>query len=232
MPVDVEAVAAATSACPSVARLASGGMAEVATYLPGRRVLGVRAREEEVEVHVVGRWEVPVPEVANEVRAAVSPLSGGLPVGVYIDDIDIPPSVLGVEEPPTELPPVTGPGVVSAGSRGVAGAGLPGENLTTGLEPTQTHTVPGEVATPGDPAVEGVRVLPGEAGAPSDPLLEEATPVDPVLPEQGLPLERGTEELVVEDEVPGDVIPGEPAPPPKSRPRKAAPKEDTPGDLG
>ena len=55
-PVDPEAVASAALACPSVAGMSGGAIGEVASYLPGRRVTGVRVKDGEVEVHVVARW--------------------------------------------------------------------------------------------------------------------------------------------------------------------------------
>lgn len=87
---DLEAVAAAALGCPLVADLTGGRFGEVATYLPGRRILGVRQVEGTVEVHVVARWGTPLPEVADVVRAAVTPHAGGVPVAVFIDDIEVP----------------------------------------------------------------------------------------------------------------------------------------------
>jgi hypothetical protein len=87
---DLEAVAAAALGCPSIADLTGGRFGEVATYLPNRRILGVRQHEGTVEVHVVARWDTPLPEVADAVRAAVTPHAGGLPVSVFIEDIEVP----------------------------------------------------------------------------------------------------------------------------------------------
>ncbi len=88
--VDAEAVAERALQSGSVSGLYPGGAVEVATYLPGKKISGVRVREDEVEVHVVARWSLRLPEVADEVRALVTPLAGGLPVSVYIDDVDSP----------------------------------------------------------------------------------------------------------------------------------------------
>lgn len=86
---DAEAVATVVESCPSVARLTAGNLGvEVATYLPGRRVRGVRLDGGTVEVHVAARHGVPLPRVGEDVRAAVAPLVGGAPVSVYIDDLD------------------------------------------------------------------------------------------------------------------------------------------------
>ncbi len=111
--VDVDAVAAATVACPSVTHLVGGAVGEqVATYLPGRRVAGVRVRSDEVEVHVAVRWGVTAAEVAAEVRAAVAPLVGRRAVAVAVDDIG---------DPQGELPAGGGAGgEPSTGDRPIA----------------------------------------------------------------------------------------------------------------
>ena len=93
--VDVDAVAAAVGALPVVSSLSGGRFGEVATYLPGRRVQGVRLREGNVEVHVVARPEAPLPVVGTAVRGAVLPLAGGRAVDVHVDDIDVPLSAGG-----------------------------------------------------------------------------------------------------------------------------------------
>ncbi|PRY14569.1 hypothetical protein [Kineococcus rhizosphaerae] len=71
-------------AVPGVSALHPGVLGEVGTYLPGRRVPGVRVREEvltgpaggagvtPVEVHVVVTAAAPVRETAAAVHAAVS----------------------------------------------------------------------------------------------------------------------------------------------------------------
>ena len=95
-PVDAERVASAVERVPTVARLSAGSTgAEVATYLPGRRVRGVRVGDGTVEVHVVARWPAVLPEVGAAVRAAAAPLVGGRAVEVVIDDLDVP----GLDEP-------------------------------------------------------------------------------------------------------------------------------------
>ena len=107
-PVDAERVAEAVSRVPTVARLSAGSTgAEVATYLPGRRVRGVRVADGTVEVHVVARWPAVLPEVGEAVRSAAAPLVGGRAVEVVIEDLDVP----GLDEPTepvAELPPAGG----------------------------------------------------------------------------------------------------------------------------
>ncbi|WP_034590609.1 hypothetical protein [Hamadaea tsunoensis] len=85
--VDVDAIAAAVRACPGVADLDAGHPAELATYLPGRRVAGVRVADATVEVQVRAQWGRPLPEIAGEVQVAVAPLAGGRRVDVLIADV-------------------------------------------------------------------------------------------------------------------------------------------------
>jgi uncharacterized alkaline shock family protein YloU len=81
-----DAVVAAVRAVPGVARLDGGPHGEIAAYLPGRRVPGVRLRGDRAEVHVVLRWGVPVLAVADAVRDAVRMLTG-TPVDVTVEDV-------------------------------------------------------------------------------------------------------------------------------------------------
>ena len=87
---EADAVAAAVLACAGVARLHAGGVPPVATYLPGRRVEGVRLTGSTIKVAVVARAGVRVPTLATEVRAALVPLARGRAVDVHVADIDIP----------------------------------------------------------------------------------------------------------------------------------------------
>jgi hypothetical protein len=93
--VDVDAIAAVVQALPLVNSLSGGRFGEVATYLPGRRVQGVRVRDGNVEVHVVAGPEAPLPVVGTAVRGAVLPLAGGRAVDVHVDDIEVPVSAGG-----------------------------------------------------------------------------------------------------------------------------------------
>jgi Pyruvate/2-oxoacid:ferredoxin oxidoreductase gamma subunit len=85
-----QAVAAAAAACPGVVRLSSGSAVEIATYLPGRRVHGVRIRGGVVEVHIVAAPDRNLPELAETVRAAVVGVADGRAVDVYVDDLGEP----------------------------------------------------------------------------------------------------------------------------------------------
>ncbi len=88
--VDVDAVVSAVSALPEVVSLAAAGVVPVATYLPGRRVAGVRADDHAVTVAVVGALWHPVADVASAVRRAVAPLAGGRRVDVRLEDVAVP----------------------------------------------------------------------------------------------------------------------------------------------
>lgn len=83
-----DAVAAAVLRCPDVVALSGGRIGEVATYLPGRRVAGVRVGADgALTVHVVGRYGPTVGQIAAQVRAAVVAAVGPVTVDVGVDDL-------------------------------------------------------------------------------------------------------------------------------------------------
>ena len=90
MSIDASAVSAAATGCRSVVALSPGPFGDVATYLPHRRIIGVRVTADQIEVRVVAVWGPPLAQVGEEVRAAVRPAVGALPVEVFIDDIEFP----------------------------------------------------------------------------------------------------------------------------------------------
>ncbi len=100
----------AVTGCPSVAGLTQIPGAPVATYLRGRTVSGVAVRAHEVEVCVVARFGVPLPEVAAEIRQAVAPLVPDRVVDVVIADITAPEA--GAE---AALAPASAPALSVAG---------------------------------------------------------------------------------------------------------------------
>lgn len=79
-------VADAVLAVPGVVGLHPGQFGDVATYLPGRRVSGVRVLDDHSEVHVVVAEGMPVLAVADAVRSTVVALTGK-PVDVTVADI-------------------------------------------------------------------------------------------------------------------------------------------------
>ena len=131
-PVDVDAVVATVAACPSVAHLAQGGPGEqVATFLPGRRVGGVRVTDETLEVHIATRWDVPIPMAAAEVRSALAGLSGGRSITIAVDDVDDPQAALPASTPDGPSPDVErGTGdLLAASSSGTTGTSAPATPL-------------------------------------------------------------------------------------------------------
>ena len=84
-----EAVAAAVRAHPAVADLDGGPFGAIACYLPGRRVVGVRLGEpgEPVEVSVVARLGIPLPQLATELRRLIVAVTGPRAIDLIINDV-------------------------------------------------------------------------------------------------------------------------------------------------
>lgn len=82
----VDALREATLAVPGVAALTGGRYGAVSTYLPGRRVEGVRIGAELVEIQVIAGWGTHLPGLAGAILDATRPLVE-LPVEVTIADI-------------------------------------------------------------------------------------------------------------------------------------------------
>jgi hypothetical protein len=101
--IDVDAVAAAVRNCPAVDDLDGGRLGGVATYLPGRRVPGIRIDDDRIEVHVRGVWGQPVGVIAAQIRGVLAALSGGRIVDVVLTDVAEPGQAR------TQLPPPAGP---------------------------------------------------------------------------------------------------------------------------
>jgi hypothetical protein len=110
---DPDAIAAAVATCPSVAGLSGGIAGEIATYLPGRRVPGIRVSEGAVEVHVIARYGRPLAAIDHEVRGAVNAAAPGpLAVDVVLADVEDP---FAPPEPSPEPPALPeGPSTASA----------------------------------------------------------------------------------------------------------------------
>lgn len=79
--------AVAVLACPDVAGLHGGRFGEVATYLPGRRVTGVRITPTDVFVHLIARYPATVDQIDTAVRGALAPHVGALSVTLTIEDL-------------------------------------------------------------------------------------------------------------------------------------------------
>lgn len=85
----VDGIAAAALACPAVAGLDRGGWQQVATYLPGRRVVGVRIEDERVLVSVVMAAGASVATLEVQLRPALAPYLGGRRLDVLIADVAV-----------------------------------------------------------------------------------------------------------------------------------------------
>ncbi|TQF68737.1 Asp23/Gls24 family envelope stress response protein [Rhodococcus spelaei] len=83
-----ERIAALALAVPGVADLHGGMFGEVATYLPGRRLLGVALTEQACAVHIAVTYPGNVVEVAEAVRRAVTPVVT-VPVNVTVEDVQL-----------------------------------------------------------------------------------------------------------------------------------------------
>jgi hypothetical protein len=124
-----ERVASAVLSHPAVARLDGGPFGSVASYLPGRRVVGVRAGEdaaagEPVEVAVVVRWPAgsSLPVLAEEIAALVRGVAGDRPVDVTVADLVPTPISAPISAP---VPGPAGDGrATGPGPAGTPGAGL------------------------------------------------------------------------------------------------------------
>lgn len=86
-----DSVAEAVLSVSGVAALHAGEFGEVATYLPGRKVVGVRIDAERCDIHISAEYPCDVNGVASGVRAAVSPLVP-VTVAVTVEDIVVPES--------------------------------------------------------------------------------------------------------------------------------------------
>jgi hypothetical protein len=87
-----EDIANRVDECPPVARRSAGKFGTVATYLPGRRIDGVRFDEHgTLEVHVELHWGCDFETVRREVFSAIR---SAWPTGttqLFIENIDLPP---------------------------------------------------------------------------------------------------------------------------------------------
>jgi len=82
-------VAAAVLAVHGVTGLHGGMFGETATYLPGRRVPGVRLTEDVTDIHLTLTYGAPVFATAQQVRTAVAALVPG-PVNLTVEDVTSP----------------------------------------------------------------------------------------------------------------------------------------------
>lgn len=84
---DADTVAGIARAVPGVVGLHPGMFGEVGTYLPGRRVTGVRIRDDHIDVHLVIAADAEVRATAAAVRDTVADAFPGHSVDVTVEDI-------------------------------------------------------------------------------------------------------------------------------------------------
>ncbi|WP_344256337.1 hypothetical protein [Terrabacter carboxydivorans] len=83
---ELDRLQSAVLAVPGVTGLHGGPYGALATYLPGRRVVGIRRRDDHTEIHVTVGTALPVRHVADDVRRAVRAVVD-LPVRVTVEDV-------------------------------------------------------------------------------------------------------------------------------------------------
>jgi hypothetical protein len=88
--VDIDAVHTAVNACPGVAGVGGGTLAALTTYLPGRRIPGIRINPESIELEVVAEWNTTAADIVSEIRRAVADLVHRRRVDITITDIVLP----------------------------------------------------------------------------------------------------------------------------------------------
>lgn len=84
---DADTAAGIARAVPGVTGLHPGMFGEVGTYLPGRRVPGVRVTDNAIDLHLVVASDASVRHTAAAVRQAVSEAFPAAAVNVTIEDI-------------------------------------------------------------------------------------------------------------------------------------------------
>jgi uncharacterized alkaline shock family protein YloU len=83
-----DSVAAAALSVAGVVELHGGQFGEIATYLPGRKVVGIRVDADVCDIHITAGYPTDVHAVARGVLAAVQPLVP-VPVSVTVEDVRI-----------------------------------------------------------------------------------------------------------------------------------------------
>ncbi len=87
---EVDLLAAVIRGVVGVVALGGGGPLQPATYLPGRRVRGLRLSTDRIEVAVTVAFGIPAAVVAERIRAALAVSAQGRPVDVHIADLQVP----------------------------------------------------------------------------------------------------------------------------------------------
>lgn len=83
-------IAAAVLGVEDVAAMSAGPLGQYRSYLPGGSVPGVRIEDDHLDINVVSRYGLPLPEVGEHIVAALRSLLLGRSVTVSIDDLVLP----------------------------------------------------------------------------------------------------------------------------------------------
>lgn len=86
-----DAVEAIVRAVPGVADMHAGMFGEVATHLPGRKVVGVRISGSTIDVHITAWADPSVRETAAAVRAALADRWPDASVDVTVEAVALAP---------------------------------------------------------------------------------------------------------------------------------------------
>ena len=100
--VNVDAVHAAVAACPGVAGLGSGTVSSLTTYLPGRRLSGIRINPDSVDLEIIAAWGTAAADIYRQIQTAVTAAVGGRRIDLTIADIQLPDDA---ESPVDPSPP-------------------------------------------------------------------------------------------------------------------------------
>ncbi|AXX30187.1 hypothetical protein KCV87_06040 [Actinosynnema pretiosum subsp. pretiosum] len=177
--VEATAVAVAVSSLPQVAGPHAGRYGEIATLLPGRRVVGVRVRPDELVVGVVVRYPATTAEVDAAVRSAVHAVLGPdrVPLHVWIGDV-APPLALAPDRAAGRAARRGEPGGAEAGG---AEAGVVEVNVVeVGLVEVGVVAVSVAAVEPG--ARQGAAPATGPVAAPVAPPVTRPTAVPTTPP--------------------------------------------------
>jgi hypothetical protein len=136
----LRAVKERIEALPGVVKVGGGGLGEVATYLPGDRVAGMRVVEGTLQVSIVAAVGIPLVELAADVRRTAN-WPGR--VDVHVADVHVP-------EPPPAPSTTTLPGSAAGVAR--ADEGRPS---TVGGAPSTPLAAPPSVRPGGEPTGPG-----------------------------------------------------------------------------
>ena len=147
--VDVDAVAAAVTACPGVSALFGGRGDAIASYLPGRRVPGVEVSGGTIVITVRSRWDTTAPALLTQISSAVSPMLRGKRFQILMADIDDPDTAQA--DPAAASDTATSRPVTP-----VTTAGRDPHSISPGVEPAtldaSTPRPPGSSPAPSEPA--------------------------------------------------------------------------------